>query len=212
MRWTFRYHCFREGSHRKQWFSKTFSSATYLRGDASWRRTQTPPRAGRETSGCTSAPGPPSPASSRRAWCSCPATWSCLGNNSRHYTPIPTHSSGQWLRFKTITTFFFTVGSPGLWIKRGERRWEVRAPPALWSPRGPHCSRLLPEPVRSQTRAILQRFLWKQNLPWRSWRVVKLSDEGRTGLSFMGTLLATQIKQDCKSLIADIYGYHIRFF
>lgn len=44
------------------------------RGDASWRRTPTRPRAARGTSGCTCAPGPPSPASSPPAWCSCPAT------------------------------------------------------------------------------------------------------------------------------------------
>lgn len=36
-------------------------------------------------------------------------------------------------------------------------------------------------------------------VPCRSWRVVKLSCVGSMGLSFMGTLRATQIRHDWKS-------------
>lgn len=42
-------------------------------------------------------------------------------------------------------------------------------------------------------------------VPCKSCRVLKVSEEGRSGLSFIGTLRATQIKQDCKSLMEQTY-------
>lgn len=41
--------------------------------------------------------------------------------------------------------------------------------------------------------------VWLVGVPCRSWRVVKLSCVGSIGLSFMGTLRATQIRHDWKS-------------
>lgn len=65
----FRNHCCRECSSAR-WTSRRVSLRDcYLRDDASLRKTQTPPRAVRGTSGCTSSPGPPSLASWLPAWC-----------------------------------------------------------------------------------------------------------------------------------------------